>query len=75
VPGVVVEPKEGARGRGRGHEDGAGGDDGGASTEDFVGLRDRNTVLMEGTHQQGREGERRREAEPWCTVDAYNSVL
>jgi hypothetical protein len=65
-----VEPKEGARGRGWGHEDGAGSDDGGASMEDFLELRDGNTVLME-----GREGERRRGAELWCTVDAYNSVL
>jgi hypothetical protein len=29
VPGVGAEPKEGARGRGRGHEDGVGGNDGG----------------------------------------------
>jgi hypothetical protein len=60
VPGVGAEPKEGARGQG--HEDGAGGDDGGASTEDLVGLGDGNTA------QQGREGERSRGAEPWCTV-------
>jgi hypothetical protein len=33
--GIRGDPKEGARGRGRGHEDGTGGDDGGTSTEDF----------------------------------------
>jgi hypothetical protein len=48
VPAVEVEPKEGARGRGRGHEDGVGGNDGGASMEDFLGLRNGNTTLMEG---------------------------
>jgi hypothetical protein len=38
--------------------------------EDFLGLRDGNTTLME-----GREGEHRRGAEQWYSVDAYNSVL
>jgi hypothetical protein len=54
--GIRGDPKEGARGQGWGHEDGAGGNDGGASTEDFLGLREEITASMEGTHQQGHEG-------------------